>query len=332
MRPFKLIFPVGLIILGSCAKLPESTTLSYQKIEVGPGPEDLVLDTLVSTSPRLLISCASRRKNDNPHGEIWSYKLTEGTVDIMPRFNEPEGLIFRPHGIDIGRSPQGTPILLVISHMDDINRQAVLEYEVLENGLKFRKEYSHAYLTSPNDVCLNPNGGFFWSNDASSRKWSGIEPSLGIKRGYFGALTPDQTWIKSKLRFRYPNGLLIMKGHLYTSTVMQPHIWKFEFADITNKPTKSGRVRGADNLTRSESGHILTASHLRPLKFIQHMNNPKKPSPSVVFEVTPDGAETKVIYSDRGGQINTASTALSYGNYLFLAQVFDGFILKIKVK
>ena len=53
-----------------------------EKIEVKPGPEDMVIDTLQGY-PRLLISCSARREDHKPYGEIISYGLQSGVQKAL---------------------------------------------------------------------------------------------------------------------------------------------------------------------------------------------------------------------------------------------------------
>ena len=54
-----------------CTALPTNSEVPGEQIEVKPGPEDMVIDTLHGY-PRLLISCSGRREAHKPYGEIIS--------------------------------------------------------------------------------------------------------------------------------------------------------------------------------------------------------------------------------------------------------------------
>lgn len=328
------LFACALTLLAGCAKLPTYSEYPTQPIHVGPGPEDMVLDTFTRhSSPRLLISCTERRHNATADGSIWVLDLSTQKAQVFPRQGEPEGLGFRPHGLDLVRRNDGTVRLYAVNHQDSLRRQWIMEYAVLDDHLQFVAAHENSgMLTSPNDVCADPKGGFYWSNDASSRKNAFIEPVFGIRGGYVGHKSDSSggRWDKSATKFAYPNGIGVWNGDLYISTVIQSRVFRFKNQDITAKPKKICTVVGGDNLSFLPDGRILVTAHLRQIKFLTHMKKSENKSPSVVYLVNPQTGDKKVVYANDGHAISTASTAIWFDGYLYVCQVFDGFILKLK--
>src|SRR4051812_22251826 len=115
------ILPVALVILfaASCASLPKSFQTKDEVIAVGPGPEDMVMDT-ITEQPRILISCNARRKGMIEYGEIEAYYPETEQRRVLKRVNEPDSLRFNPHGIDLVMlapkwpSPVGDLVLIVV--------------------------------------------------------------------------------------------------------------------------------------------------------------------------------------------------------------------------
>src|SRR5687768_3525801 len=66
----------------SCATLPKSFQTKDEIIVVGPGPEDMIVDT-ISEQPRILISTNSRRKGEPDYGEIEAYYPETNTRKIL---------------------------------------------------------------------------------------------------------------------------------------------------------------------------------------------------------------------------------------------------------
>lgn len=326
------LFFCALPLLAGCAKLPTYSTYPTQPIHTGPGPEDMVLDTFTRReAPRMLISCSARRKNEPAHGEIWLLDIKTDKARIFPRTGEPEGLGFRPHGLDLVRRPDGSIHLYVINHQDKAERQLIMEYLVKDEHLQFVAAHENAgTLTSPNDVCADPRGGFYWSNDASSRKNAFIEPVFGIRGGYVGHLTNLGHWEKSTNKFAYPNGIAVHNNDLYISTVIQSRIFRFKNQDLTGKPEPICKVVGGDNISFLPDGRMLVTAHLRQIKFLTHMKKSTNKSPSVLYLVNPQTGEKKVVYANDGQAISTASTGIWFEGHLYVCQVFDGFVLKLK--
>ena len=84
----------------------------------------MVLDT-IHGDPGLIISCCGRREADKPYGEILHYNLKSGKQVVMERLNEPEEILFRPHGIYLDED-----LLYVISHEKEPDYHPVLVYRV----------------------------------------------------------------------------------------------------------------------------------------------------------------------------------------------------------
>ena len=83
-----ILFTVAICSLKCCVKLPEVSDYPVERIQVGAGPEDMVLDTLQG-NPALIISCSARRETDKPYGEIISFNLRTGIQSELIRYNEP---------------------------------------------------------------------------------------------------------------------------------------------------------------------------------------------------------------------------------------------------
>ena len=332
--PFLKLFllAVSLSAWVGCVKMPAYTTYPTQKITTGNGPEDMVMDSLTDrTSPRLLVSCSARRKTEQSHHEIWTVDLKTDQAQLLPRKGEPEGIGFKPHGIDIVKRQNGKVTLYVVNHRDDLKRQMILEYEVHKTHLQFVAVHENAaVLTTPNDVCFDPDGGFYWSNDASTRKRTFIEPVFGIKGGFVGHYTQNGNWEKSTYKFGYPNGIIATQTDLYISTVIQDQVLHFKNRDLNSKPEVIAKVPGGDNISFTPDGNLLVTAHLRQIKFLRHFNNSTIKSPSVVYLINPTTKASKVVYANDGTTISAASTAIWYNGYLYICQVFDGFIIKAK--
>ena len=134
MRSLIVSLSVLLISPGvtSCNMIPGIDPAVSKRTEVGPGPEDMVLDTI--HDPRLLISCTARRDSLMPYGEIEALELGTGSRISLVRHGEPSGLRFRPHGIYL----DGT-LLYVISHETEPDYHPILIYRVNDTARRWSK-------------------------------------------------------------------------------------------------------------------------------------------------------------------------------------------------
>jgi len=324
LKPFLLTF--ALIPVLSCNQEPAYSGEPPERIQVGPGPEDMVLDTLYGRA-RLLISCSARREEHKPYGEIVSYDLHSGKNNELIRYNEPEGLQFNPHGIYLEND-----LLYVISHEKEPDYHPILIYRVFGDSLEFLELIHTPDLHSPNALVSGPEGEIYFVND-SGKRGSLAEKALKLKRASVVLLKEDSdgTW-KSKVvaeKLGYPAGINRIGNKLYVGDAVlhRIHVYAISEQGLSARDEIKD-LKGNDNL-RIFNKQVLTPGHVKPLKFIRHASDPEKLSPVEVYLVDPENGEKQTLYYTDGSQISGGSTAVIYKNYLYISQVFDPFILKV---
>lgn len=324
---FCLLFAV---IAASCASLPKNSANATRQIKCGPGPEDIVLDS-TNSSPRLLISCSARREGEGDVANIMEYRFDGQEAKPLSRIGEPAGFVFNPHGIDI-TTYNGKTYLYVVNHRDDLKQHFIVVYTVEADKLVFEKQLTSAFLVSPNDCAAGPNGSVYVTNDSGKRNAFG-EKLFKLKRAnvvMFDSLG-NCSVVAEKLA--YANGVLVLDTNVYVSTVQQKVLNRYtKNADGTLKnPVNIAPFYGYDNITKSGDELIIVA-HPKPLKFLAHMKNAKKPSPGITYAVNYKTLASRVVFADDGKRISCNSTGLIYKNKLYIAQVFEPFILEVDLK
>ncbi len=128
----------------------------------------------------------------------------------------------------------------------------------------------------------------------------------------------------------YPAGINRIGNELFAgdATLNLIHHYRISETGLTPLPDIKG-LKGNDNI-RTYQGKILTCGHVKPLQFIKHAKNQDKTSPVEVFLVDPASSKSESIFFSDGSQISGGSTAIIYEGYLYISQVFEPFILKIK--
>ncbi|MFT5901369.1 MAG: hypothetical protein ACI9LA_000567, partial [Bacteroidia bacterium] len=101
------------LVISSCAKVPVFNA-DYERIEVGPGPEDIALDT-IGGMERLIVSCSERRTTDYSKNDFYQYNISNLELAILPVEGLPESIQLRPHGIDIALV-NGVKTLYCVNH------------------------------------------------------------------------------------------------------------------------------------------------------------------------------------------------------------------------
>ena len=323
----KLFKSIVLSVLTVCSiQFLSAQENQFERIRVGAGPEDFVLDNFDGRE-RLIISCSARRPNEPEFAEIVAYDINTKAVSNLKRTNEPDGMIFNPHGIDLKRV--GSELwLFVVNHPRPMPDQ-ILIYQVMPNELILKNTISNDLFVSINCVVGLNNGNFYISNDAG-KKGAVFEKLFALRKSnitFYDLKNNQSKIVKNKLA--YANGVAVKNDKLYIATTQKKDLLeKTMNEDGSLQLTRKFKgKKGMDNITINGDFLFVTA-HPKFFKFLKHMKNPAKKSPSEVYMVDLNSAQIVRIFYDKGDNISTAATALLYKNNLYLGQVFDDFLLK----
>jgi hypothetical protein len=312
--------------LPGCSQ-PANSSLEFQRIEVGPGPEDMVLDRL-SASPRLLISCNARREIHQPYGEIITCDLVTGSTGVLQRTNEPSGLIFNPHGIYLDHN-----LLYVISHSREPDYHPILRYRVYADSLVFQELISTPLQISPNALVTGNSGEIYFTNDAGKRG-STAEKIFRLKRANVVRLTKDPSsgnWKSSLMAvdLGYPAGINRIGDKIFVGDAILNRIHVYHInGDGLTLVTQLKGFKGNDNI-RLHNGQLLVPGHIKPFKFIKHTKDPEQKSPVQVFLIDPYTGQSETLFSTDGESISGGSTSIIFNDHLYICQVFDPFLLQV---
>jgi len=254
-----------LLMLLSLAVAP-----SMEKITVGPGPEDMVLDTLDGRA-RLLVSCTGRREAYSPYGEIEALDLHTGLRIVLPRKGEPDTLKFRPHGIYLDGE-----LLYVISHEREPGLHPILVYDVRDDHLLFREILLGPHQHSPNALVTGPEGEVYFVND-SGKRGSLAEKIFGLKRASVVRMSRNiNEWHSEVVAegLGYPAGINRLGDTLLVgdATMDRIHVFLITRSGLEKQDPVRG-LKGNDNL-RIWQGKVLVPAHVKPFRFIRHVNDP----------------------------------------------------------
>ena len=319
------------IFLNSCATHPVFNG-EYARIETAPGPEDLALDT-IGGMERLIVSCSERRTTDYSRNGFYDYNIPSGLLTALQIVNLPEDIQLRPHGIDIALV-DGVKTLYCVNHEKNAEefppagRQSILVLELKDDKVVFQQQLTDPSLISPNDVCTDHQGGIFVSIDSGkiNSKW---EKLMSLKRSF--VLHYDgENWKQVGDKLRYANGVGVKDGRIYMTGTQEKSIISYAFNSdgSFSDRTKIRSPKGNDNITFSE-GKLITTVHFDFLKFIKHVKDGDEPSPCAVYSVDLKTEETEMIFEDNGSVLSAASTGLIYKDRLYIAQVFNPYILAV---
>ena len=324
-----------LFIFAGCAVVPPSTGEPAVRIEGIPGPEDMVLDRY-DGGTRLLVSSADRRGRELP-GEIYAVDTITLEKFALPRAGGPGGLSFSPHGLSLVVLPDRTKLLYVVNHYpeQDVERyrilpHSILVYQVYNRSLSFLEEISDPLLVSPNDVAALPDGTVYVSNDGSAEGGM-LEIVLGMERASVVMISPRGAVKVLEEKLAMANGIQVTEKELYLAVTRENAVYRY---DRETDGSLSGRrklayVKGPDNLTLTDD-HIFVAAHLKDVALARHMSNPEIPAPSVVYRIDRESGNRVLVYADGGDTISAASTAVSAEGFLFIGQIADDYLIRVR--
>lgn len=305
----------------------ENYNRHFEKINVGFGPEDFVLDTFENRE-RLIIACANRRTTDAHFKEIVALNIATDSSHILPRLNEPQALYFNPHGIDI-QEVEKTLKLYVINHPEN-GKDQILIYKVFENHLELETIVESDLFISLNSVAVHKNGNFYATNDAG-KKGAIFEKLFALKKSNVVYYDVQNNTSKITLEnLAYANGLAIKNDFLFVAATQKMDLLKLNIEESgrlsLNK--KLDGVKGMDNITIHKN-YLLIPTHPNFFKFLKHMKNATNHSPGAVYLFDFETNKKTKLFHNEGEIISAPATALFYKNYLYVGQVFDGFLVKI---
>ncbi len=250
----------------SCATIPADTHKEVLKIPTGYGPEDLILDQSTGTT-RILVSCDGRRKSElAEYGDIYALNPNTNDAKVLPRTNEPKGLVFHPHGIDLEQEGKET-YLYVISHDRTNKREFVHKYLVLKDELRFEASFEDPLFVSPNALTANPDGSFFVSNDAGKAGKNGpplSEMIFKLKRAkvvYCDGKKDRYSTSVATDGLGMGNGIGIQNDKAYVATTGEGVLYQYNVEDNQlTSPSPIAKLKSQDNI-RFDEGDILLAAH-----------------------------------------------------------------------
>ncbi len=332
-----------------CADYSMNTAYDTTRIFVGPGPEDIALD-LSQGAPRLIVSCDDRRSKKPPSGSFYAINLPgRDTFQFVIDKNlealhpgDERAADWHPHGIALARI-EGRDYLYSVVHRGKkggrgYRSDEVVRFRIGADTLHYDTVYRSPELKAPNDIFALSDGSFYVSNMLKkSNMWQLLRGVFGARTGNVAYYHPQSGWKVAIPRQAYSNGIFVdeVSRSLYMAHGACKEFNRYSITtsgqvDLSSKTTSPTEITMGDNLTKDDEGYLWTTSHPCLFKFLNHSKKQKKHSPSLVYRIAPGTLEAELVYQNNGEEISAASTALWYGGKLYLAQVFDGFVLEIK--
>lgn len=340
MRITLLLLAIMVSFVACKTSLPTTTAVATKKIETYPGPEDLVLQR-VTGGARLIVSCDQRRDGEDLGG-FMSVDVKTGKAVPLEVIGLPDEIELHPHGIDMCYNSKGIPYLYAINHQPGpkgtIN--SVLKFQIKQQHLQFEEQYLDEKLISPNDLAALPDGSIYVTNDSKRSKiglgWL-FEKMFKVrtsKIAYYHAHTGTWSFPADK-KLAYANGIIAQANRVVVAATQKKDLVVFDRDVETGTLSVRKNIKeivGSDNITVVNDSLILIAAHPSSMAFIKHAKKSEKLSPGITWLVNLNSGAVKAVYATDGSEISANSTSLHFNGKLYIAQVFDPFILEVNLK
>lgn len=293
------------LVFTKCKTIPQQSVeySSYSKINTFDGPEDIDIDSS-NLTPRLIISCDERREGKQ-FGKILSYDFSSQQTQELKLIFKVDSIPFHPHGISVYNKT-----IYIISHSFK-GQSVVLKGQLSEQTITITDIIKEKIINFPNDIYATGEDEFYIT------QYKYLTGKLVHYKN--GTCTPVDKHLNA------PNGVIKLDNKIIISTTLSGKIISYDIAN-KHKKEKLFKIKGGDNLFGT-SDQLLVSSHPKFYQFIKHAKDKDKPSPSVIYTLDLNNKTKKVIYSNNGKQISAASGAVFYKNKLYIAQVFENFVL-----
>ena len=303
--------------------------LELFRIYTGYGPEDFVVDESDPNEVRFIIACTKRNGTKQKDGGIWYYAINSKERQAKAfTYKDFDPSTIRPHGIHLVKEAEGQ-MLYIISHEESIEK--ILKFEVNETELIYKAEWTSKdfpILKGPNDLFVNQEGDIYFSNHSNF-----VAHYLFKKKsGYIGFISRDRKTAKILVdKLNFPNGVFIKEDQLFVSTTSGKALYEYQMMDTDkvapNSQKKRAKVKGGDNIMLWKD-QLLIAHHPKTTKFLLHAIFGSK-STSAITAYNLSTKESQLLLCSKGRLISGSSTAVIHGDFLYVSQVFDNYIVKI---
>lgn len=293
------------------------------------GPEDITIHPETGVAYISSADWRAAAQGKSANGAIYAYDLKSQTPQLL-KLTTGMDAYFHPHGISLYQDENGQDALFAVNHRKGKNSIEIFD---LKNGrLSLRKTISDPMLISPNDVVAVGRNRFYVSND--HRFGAGIMQTLEdfLQLKLSGVVYYNGSrFIEAAAGIGYANGINVSADGkiLYLCSVTEGvlHIYNRDIASGKLTPRQEVDLgTGIDNIEVDPAAGLWIGAHPQLFKFLQHVKDASKLSPSQVLHLIPladGGYDIQEIYLNKGEEISASSVAAVYDKRLLIGAVFD---------
>jgi len=269
-------------------------------------------------------------------GTVLKVSFSENGPLITPALSRiPEE--FRPHGMSLVVSSDGSRTLFVINHASPLGEAIeVFEKQPGQDLFAHIDSLSDETLVEPNDIVGVGRRQFYVANDSGAS--NSLEQAAEM---LFAIGLSPLTWFDGK-SFTIPVDKLKSSGginvnlstrQLYVGETMGKSIRVYQLDEANNVSGLHSTIvldTAPDNISVAPDGTIWVANHMNTLALVRHFTDASSIAPTQVqiIRAAGDGwAEAQTIYENTGDEISAGSVAVPLRDKLVIGSITDPKIL-----
>lgn len=300
------------------------------------GAEDI---TVSQTDHFAIISATTRRKVPDTRQEIGGLYFLDLTdknyqpIHLSKNFTKP----FAPHGISMFQR-DSVYTIAAINHTEE--GECIEIFELIGQELTHQKTLKDALVYSPNDIVLQNEQQFYFTNDHKYKK--GI---LRFAEDYLGVSMSNVVYFDGKKYtevahdIAYANGInMDRKRNLVFVASPRDFLVKVYQKNEDSSLTFIENINcktGVDNIEFDTEGNLWIGAHPNLISFASYAKGNKKIAPSEIIKITythKGKYEISTVYLDDGSKMSGSTVAAIHENLILAGNVMDDHFLILEKK
>lgn len=327
---------------GAFTALPTDTAASCQAIPLTASAEDIQIDRSRDTAYLSLLDRRALVEGNGRDGDIAQLDLTEARP--IPRSAlsaAPKG--FRPHGMALQPSADGSQRLFVISHPPDGSHVIeIFEQPAGQELFDHVASIRDPLFQSPNALVAVDSKRFYVINDSGAAgRFDRIRETL-FRTGLSSIVYFDGNEarrVAGGLKSGVGLGISAEGRRIFAAETLGKRITVYERDSATGNLLVRGAIPtpgSPDNIQIDTQGRLWVAVHPKLLDLIRHFGNASHPAPTMILrgELTDTSltSDWAVVHLNTAGRLSAGSVGAPHGDMLWIGSITESKILRCSLR
>ncbi|NKB44351.1 MAG: hypothetical protein GKS03_08750 [Alphaproteobacteria bacterium] len=307
-------------------------------VELSSGSaEDLQIDRSSGTAYLSVLDRRGIVEGKIVSGTILALSLnTRDSIPGSALSSQPDS--FRPHGLSLFNSTDGSQTLVVINHAENGEYLEIFEKQADQQLFDHAETLSTPLLREPNDIVAIGPRKFYIANDSGATNGIeraaemllgiGLSPLIYFDGSNFSIVVDD---LKSSGGINVSQDL----SEIYVGETGGESIRIYginEDGSLASLQRTIGIQAGVDNVDVDASGDLWIANHTNTLALVKHFGNSDSPAPTQVQKLKLTGeVELQTIYENAGDQFSAGSVGARFDGELLIGSITERKLLRCQI-